>query len=69
MDDLTVKQAAAELGIPARTILHRLKTGKMRGQQLAGWQWVIPREEVERWRGQPRIKPGWNQGSDDRHDS
>lgn len=58
MDDLTVKQAALELGIPARTILYRLKKGTMKGEQLAGWQWIIPRAEVERWRGCGKIKPG-----------
>ncbi len=57
-DMLTVAEAAQELGITVRGVQERLLRGAMRGERLTPRMWVIPREEVERWRGKGRLKPG-----------
>lgn len=46
---LTVAQVAAETGIPARTLLHRIKTGKIAATKLGPGTspWVLSRETVE----------------------
>jgi excisionase family DNA binding protein len=48
MDDLTVQQAAACLGVAGRTVRLWLETGTMAGQRLTPRMWVVPRTEVER---------------------
>jgi excisionase family DNA binding protein len=58
MDVFTVKQASSELGIPARTILYRLKIGEMQGELIDGQLWLIPRAEVEAWRQRGELRRG-----------
>ena len=57
-DALTTADAARELGISVRALQHRLKTGMLRGDNLGGRLWLIPREEVERAKAAGRLKPG-----------
>ena len=58
MDVFTVPQAAAVLGITERGILKRIERGDMKAERLGGKVWVIPREEVARWRQLGRQRPG-----------
>jgi excisionase family DNA binding protein len=58
MNVYTVAQAATELGVPVRTVLHRLKTGHMRGTQVDGRMWLIEAREVEAWRDRGHLRPG-----------
>lgn len=58
MDQLSIKQAAVELGISERTVLDRIKAGRIQAEQVNGWLWLIDRAEVERWRGTGKMRPG-----------
>jgi excisionase family DNA binding protein len=58
IDYLTVEQAAHELGLPARTVRERVRRGLMAGTKVNARLVLIPREEVEAWRGRGRIRPG-----------
>lgn len=53
---MTVKEAAAALGVPVPTIQRRLQKKYMLGEKV-GRDWLIPTEEVERWKGR-RLTPG-----------
>ena len=55
---LNVRQAAAALGVSGRTVRDRLLTGSMTGELLYGYLWIVPQEEVERWKVLGRQKPG-----------
>ena len=58
---LTVDEAADALGVGAHAIRKRLLRGLMRGEPLGSGRrriWLIPRDEVERWRGAGKLKPG-----------
>jgi excisionase family DNA binding protein len=57
-DFLTVAEAAAVLGLPERTISYRLQKGFMRGERAGRRLWLIPRAEVERWRGRGALPRG-----------
>jgi excisionase family DNA binding protein len=57
-DFLTVAEAAAILGVPGRTIAYRLQQGFMQGEQVNPRLWLIPREEVERWKTHPPLPRG-----------
>jgi excisionase family DNA binding protein len=54
---MTVNQAARVLGLAPVTVRLRLRKGIMRGERL-GRDWLIPREEVERWRDVGRLPSG-----------
>lgn len=48
---LSVQQAAAELNISPRAVIHRIKAGSLAGEKLGGGKtsaYVITRAEVER---------------------
>ena len=47
---MTVQEAAAELGMSPVGVRARLERGLMRGVKVHPRLWLIPREEVERWR-------------------
>jgi len=54
---LTVKQAAAALGMSKTNVIARLHRGTIRGEKAAaptpaGYYWVVPESEVERLRGE-----------------
>jgi excisionase family DNA binding protein len=57
-DYLTAGQAAAALGLPLRTVRYRLQQGLMRGVLVSPRLWLVPRAEVERWRGHGKLQPG-----------
>lgn len=48
---LTVAETAKELGLARRTVQKRVQTGLMKGRNMHGHLWLIPRAEVERLRG------------------
>jgi excisionase family DNA binding protein len=56
MDFLSVPQAAAELKLSEGRIRQLLYSGTLKGERI-GWQWVIERAEVERYKTERR-RPG-----------
>jgi hypothetical protein len=48
---VTVAEAAGELGLTVRGVQYRLKHGLLRGENIAGRAWLIPRAEIERAKG------------------
>ena len=59
---VTVSEAAATLGLSRQGIQRRIARGDLRAERLGPKFWVIPRDEVERWRRLGRQKPGWKAG-------
>ncbi len=57
-DTLTVAEAADALGISVRAVRKRLEAGSLRGENVAGRVWLIPRKEVEQAQALGRQKPG-----------
>ena len=57
-DYLTASEAASMLGLPLRTVRYRLQRGIMRGVAVNPRLWLVPRAEVERWRGEGKLRPG-----------
>jgi excisionase family DNA binding protein len=55
---VTVTEAAAELGVSGAAINKRLQRGDMRGVKVNPRLWLIPAEEVERWKQRGRLRPG-----------
>ena len=55
---VTVTEAASMLGMTPAGIARRLQRGAMRGVKVNPRLWLIPTEEVERWRERGRLKPG-----------
>jgi excisionase family DNA binding protein len=56
--DLTVGEAARELGLSVRAVQRRLEHGLLSGRNVGGRVWLIPREEVERAKVAGRLRPG-----------
>jgi excisionase family DNA binding protein len=54
---LTLRQAAAELGITPDTLRQQIKAGALRGRKV-GPIWTITRAELERYRRDSRGKRG-----------
>jgi hypothetical protein len=57
-DMLTVAETARELDLTVRGVQNRLLRGLMQGERVTPRLWLIPREEVERWKALGRQKPG-----------
>ncbi len=55
---MTVTQAAAALGVDGSVIRRRLLSGAMRGERLHDRLWLIPEDEVQRWKRLPKPRPG-----------
>ena len=55
---LTVAEAADALGLTVRGVQERLRRGTLRGIHPSPRIWLIPRDEVERWRNKGKLKPG-----------
>lgn len=53
-DYLTVKQTAAQTGLEAKTILARITKGLIKAEKFGGSIWVIPTDEVERLKKEPK---------------
>jgi excisionase family DNA binding protein len=55
---LTVAEVAAALGLPARTVYYRLEHGYMTGERVSPKLWLVPRTELERWKGRGKLPRG-----------
>jgi len=55
---LTVAEVARELGMTERAIHKRITSGHMRAERFGERVVLVPTEEVERWRGVGKLKPG-----------
>jgi excisionase family DNA binding protein len=55
---MTVTQAAESLGLSPAGIRRRIERGEMKATLVSPKLWLIPTEEVERWRDIGRRKPG-----------
>ena len=55
---LTVTEVADQLGLSVRGVAHRLERGIMRGVKVNPRLWLVPSDEVERWRDSGRLRPG-----------
>jgi excisionase family DNA binding protein len=58
MDYMTVTQAARELGLSVYGIRARIERGEIRAEKVSPRLLMIHREEIERWRGKGKLKPG-----------
>src|SRR5262249_19017714 len=58
-DELTLRQAAAVLGVTRQTLQERVHSGRMRSRRVPGLHGrlmvLITREEVERWKHARRV--------------
>ena len=62
---VTVAEAAQELGVSIRAVQNRILAGDMKAERVTPRLYLIPREEVERWKpigkrkgGRPRKQEG-----------
>lgn len=56
---MTVAQAAQALGLSVAMVRRYVQTGRMKGERIGARVWLIPKEEVGRWKGgAERLKPG-----------
>ena len=55
---LTITEASAVLEVPLRTLRYRLLHGFVHGERIHARLWLIPRAEVERWRGRGDLPRG-----------
>ena len=67
LDMVTVAEAAAELGISPRAVLHRIEQGEIKARKITPRMYLVPRQEVERWKpigkrkgGRPPKRPPQN---------
>ena len=58
MDEYTVTEAAAALGLTRNGVLKRIKRGDMAARRIGGRFLVIPAAEIERWKALGPQKPG-----------
>ena len=57
-DYVTVNEAARELGIGRSALHSRIQRGEIHAIRASPRLLLIPRSEVERWRGKGKLKPG-----------
>jgi len=55
---MTVQEAAAELGLSVRAVLNRIERGELHAERMGARLWVIPASEIARQRAIGRLKPG-----------
>ena len=55
---MTITEAARALGLHRATVHRRLESGVMRGERVHEKLWLIPRDEVDRWRDKGRLPAG-----------
>lgn len=59
MDEyLTVNEAARELGIGHSAMHSRIQRGEIQAVRVNARLLLIPRGELEQWRGKGKLKPG-----------
>ena len=54
----TVAEVAELLGLSVRGVAHRLERGQMKGVKVNPRLWLVPRDEVEAWKGRGKLPPG-----------
>ena len=57
-DLMTIAEVASALGMDESTVRRRIRRGDMQAVRAGARVWLIPREEVDRWRVIGRLKPG-----------
>lgn len=62
---MTVDEAAAALGMKADGVRKRIQKGQMQARRVGARLYLIPSEEVERWRELGRQRPGPKPKADD----
>jgi len=55
--DLTVEEAAAEIGLHYETCLKLLRNGDMPGFKAGPRLWRIPRKALDEWKAKGGVKP------------
>ena len=55
---MTTAEAARALGLSYRGLRDRIVAGIMRAERFGPRAWMVPVDEVERWRGRGKLKPG-----------
>jgi excisionase family DNA binding protein len=55
---MTVAQAAKVLGLSLATVRRHVQEGRMKGERVGARVWLIPEEEIERWKGIGKLKRG-----------
>ncbi|MGE3597360.1 MAG: helix-turn-helix domain-containing protein [Dehalococcoidia bacterium] len=55
---MRVPEAAQALGMSVSGVRTRLERGQMQGKRVGPRLWLIPRDEVERWKTLGRQKTG-----------
>ncbi len=55
---MSVTEAAKELGLTRRGVLLRIEKGEMEAERVGPKFYLIPRAEVERWKGIGKSKGG-----------
>ena len=60
---MTVTQAAEVLGLSPAGVRRRIERGEMKANLISPRLWVIPVEEVERWKQLGKLRPGPRPGS------
>lgn len=58
MNEMTIAEAAKALGMSEVGVRLRIRRGDMRARRMGARLWVIPAEEVERWRKLGKQRPG-----------
>ena len=57
-DMVTVSEAARELNLSGRAVLHRIERGELQAERISSRLYLIPRAEVERHKAIGRLRPG-----------
>lgn len=52
-----VADAAREMGISRRALQDRIARGDVKAERMNPRLWLVPRAEVERWKGRGKMKP------------
>lgn len=55
---MTVTEAAAVLGLSVAAVRRHVQMGRIRGERVGSRMWLIPKEEVDRWKGIGKLKRG-----------
>lgn len=58
MDELTIAEAAARLGLSERVVRHRAQRGYLPARRVGARLLLIPADAVEAMRGTGPLKPG-----------